>query len=82
MAPRSVAERKQVEGDLVSCGRAFDVSLYLAAVFLLLGIISDAANIPLGLESISWLLLASAALLAAVSFRLGWAVSWYLKTTR
>ena len=76
------ADREKVKGELVACGRGFQISLWMSTVFLLLGIISDAAKITLGLEPTSWFLLAIASIVAAVFFRLGWAVSWYLNTNK
>jgi hypothetical protein len=54
---------------------------YLAAIFAILGVIADAVNAPLGLEAMSWFLLAIASFLASITFFIGWAVSWYLKMT-
>jgi hypothetical protein len=54
----------------------------LGALSAALGVISDAANRPIGLESDTWLLLAIALFAAsAVSF-IEWAVAWYLRTAR
>ena len=52
---------------------------FLAAAFAILGIISDAINSPLGLEAMSWFLLAIATFLASITYFIGWAVGWYLK---
>ncbi len=78
MSGPASANRKRVIADLDACGRAFDVSLYVAFAFLVLGIVSDVMKVNLGLSPIHWLLLVVAALLAAIAFRIGWAVSWYL----
>lgn len=82
MAVSKWTDREKVKGELVACGRGFQISLWMFFVFLLLGIISDATNITLGLEPMSWFLLAIAFILAAVFFRVGWAVSWYLNTNK
>jgi hypothetical protein len=82
MAVPEWADRKHVEDDLVICGRAFETSWYVGAVFLLLGVISDAGKVNLGLAPTSWFLLVVATLLAAIIFRMGWAVAWYLKTSK
>ena len=74
------ADREKVKAELVACGRGFQVSVWIFFVFAILGIISDAANITLGLEPTSWFLLAIASILAGIFFRIGWAVSWYLNT--
>jgi len=43
-----------------------------------LGIIADAADITLGLTSMSWLLLAIAAFAGGISWYIGWAVAVYV----
>ena len=82
MAVSKWTDKERVKSELVACGRGFQISLWMSIIFLLLGIISDAANITLGLEPMSWFLLAIAFIVAAVFFRLGWAVSWYLNTNK
>jgi len=47
-------------------------------LFALLGVICDAANVTLGLESISWLLLAVVFFLASVTISINWAVGMHL----
>jgi hypothetical protein len=51
----------------------------LGLIFVILGIISDATNAALGLDSISWFLLAIAFLIASITPCLGWAVAVYLR---
>ena len=63
-----------------SQGMSGHVCWYFAVLFAVLGIIGDAANITLGLESMSWFLLAIVGFLASITFFIGWAVSWYLET--
>ena len=82
MAISKWTDQEKVKSELAACGRGFQISLWMFLIFLLLGIISDAANITLGLEALSWFLLAIAFIVAAVFFRLGWAVSWYLNTNK
>ena len=82
MAVPPCADPEKVKGDLVVCGRAADISWYFLIVFILLGIIGDAADVNVGLEPLSWFLLGIAFLLAAIFFRIGWAVSWYLKMSK
>ena len=53
---------------------------FLGLAFVLLGIIADAANVTLGLESISWFLMAIAAFLAGLPFYIGLGIGWYLRT--
>ena len=82
MAVSYHADPEKVKGDLVACGRAADIGWYLIIPFVLLGIIGDAADINVGLEPVSWFLLAIGSMLAGIFFRIGWAVSWYLKTNK
>ena len=82
MAIARWTDKERVKSELATCGRGFQISLWMSIIFLLLGIISDAVNITLGLEPMSWFLLAIAFVVAAVFFRLGWAVSWYLNTNK
>ena len=82
MAVPDWADREKVKADLIICGRAASICWFIAPAFALLGIIGDAANITLGLESMSWFLLTIATFLAIIIFRIGWAVSWYLNTNK
>ena len=50
----------------------------LGIIFAVLGIIADAVNGTLGLESASWFLLAVAMFVASVPCYLGWAVGVYV----
>ncbi len=50
----------------------------LGAIFAILGIIADSINDTLGLEPISWFLLAIALFVAAISWYIGWAVAVYI----
>ena len=74
-------DRQQMIAGLGSAGKWGHICLYIAIILAVLGVIGDAASITLGLEPISWFLLAIGALLVSVTFFIGWAVSWYLKTT-
>ena len=49
-------------------------------VFAILGVIGDAMDATLGLESISWFLLAIASFVAAISWYLGWVLAVYRTT--
>ncbi len=51
----------------------------LGLIFAILGIISDAINSTLGLEPMSWFLLAIGVFIAGILPCLGWAVAVYLK---
>ena len=50
----------------------------LGVVFAVLGVIGDAMNATLGLEAMSWFMLAIAAFVAGISWYIGWAVAVYL----
>jgi len=52
----------------------------LGLVFAVFGIISDAMNTTLGIEPISWLLLAIGAFVAGILPCLGWMMAVYLKS--
>ena len=73
-------DREQMRASLGKNGRWAHMWWYLAVIFAILGIISDAVNAPLGLEPISWFLLAIVAFVASIPSFIGWAVAWYLKT--
>ena len=81
MAKRSWEDREKLVASLGGQGMVGHILWFAAVLFAVLGIIGDAANITLGLESISWFLLAIGAFLASITFFIGWAVSWYLETT-
>ena len=63
-------------------GKQAHIWWFVGIIFAVLGIIGDAANITLGLEPTSWFLLAVVAFLASITYFIGWAVAWYLKTTK
>jgi hypothetical protein len=50
--------RDQVMDEIRKCGMVGNISQYLCFVFAALGVISDALKITIGLESMSWFLLA------------------------
>ena len=76
------ADREKVKGELVACAIGFQVTTWAGIVCVVLGIIGDAANMKLGLEPMSWFLLAIVFFLAAIFTRIGWAVCWYLNTSK
>ena len=59
--------------------RRWGVCWILALIFAVLGIIADAINGTLGLEPISWFLLAIAFFVASLSFCLAWALGVYFR---
>jgi hypothetical protein len=61
-------------------GVSAGISWFLGIVFAVLGVIGDAANVKLGLDSTSWFLLAIVVSLISVSLWIGWAVALYLKS--
>jgi hypothetical protein len=76
MTEPTLAEREKAIEEVKPCAKMEDRAWLVAVVLLLVGIISDAVNIKLGLAAGSWLLLGIAALVAAVFFRLGRAIYW------
>jgi len=58
--------REHAEAEVRRCALFGDACQYLCFVFAALGVIGDALNITLGLESMSWLLLAIVAGLNAI----------------
>jgi len=58
--------REHVMAEIRLCARAGGVVTLLSFLFAALGIISDALNITLGLEPMSWLLLAILAMVGAM----------------
>ena len=74
-------DREKIRASLGENGWWGHILWFLAAIFAILGVIADAVNTTLGLEPISWFLLAIATSLAGIPFFIGWAVSWYLRTT-
>ena len=58
--------REQVKAEVRKCALYGNISQYLSFIFVALGVIGDALNITLGLESLSWFLLAIVAGLNAI----------------
>lgn len=75
------AKREKLIASLDSQGKYAHYLWYLALVFILIGVIGDAANHTPGLEPSNWFLLAIATFLASITMFIGWAMAWYLKTT-
>jgi len=70
--------REEARAALSPMGLAGHICFLLGIVFAVLGIIGDAANATLGLEPISWLLLAIVAFLAGMPAWITWAVAMHL----
>ena len=79
--PRHWEDREKMIARLGASALWAHILWFLAVIFVILGVIADAVNSPLGLEPMSWFLLAIAAFLASITYFIGWAISWYLKTT-
>src|SRR3972149_2905526 len=58
--------REEVKTEIRDCDRFAGISQYACFIFGALGVIGDALNITLGLESMSWFLLAIVAGLNAI----------------
>ena len=58
--------REQAKAEIRKCALFGDICQYLSILFAALGVIGDASNITLGLEPMSWLLLAIVAGLNAI----------------
>ena len=78
----SSPELEKAIRDVKGCARLEDLSWPLAVILFLVGIIGDAVNVTLGLETTHWFLLGIAALLAAVFFRMGRGIYWDLVNTK
>jgi len=74
-------DRKQAAASIGPAGLWGHVSWFLGIIFAVLGVIGDAANVTLGLEPLSWFLLAIVASVLSISLFIGWAIAWYLTTT-
>jgi hypothetical protein len=64
--------------DVGLCDKVRGAFVYAGFLFTLLGVICDAADVTLGLKSISWFLLAVVSFLASVTPNINWAVAMYL----
>ena len=71
-------DREKIRTNIGSMGLMAHVCWFLGIAFAVLGVISVAVKIPLGLGSISWLLLAIAAFMAGMFPSIGWSVAVYL----
>jgi ABC-type amino acid transport system permease subunit len=69
---------EEMRKTLSTMGLGFHISYWLGIIFAVIGVIGDAANITLGLESTSWLLLSIVAFVAGVPMLVTWAVAMHL----
>jgi hypothetical protein len=74
------ADLETMKGAINSGGASGHFLWFLSIIFAVVGVVSDAANVKLGITATSWLLLAVVASAMSASAFIGWAVSWYLKT--
>ena len=66
MEEKPFKNREEVKAEIRECDRFGGISQYACFLFAALGVIGDALNITLGLESMSWFLLAIFAIIAAI----------------
>ena len=59
-------DREEVKTDIRLCDRASVIIMFVSFIFAALGVIVDAFDMALGLESMSWFLLAIVAIIAAI----------------
>ena len=70
--------RENMKASIRTSGLWGHILWFLGVIFAILGIIGDATNATLGLEPLSWLVLAAVVVLLGVCMFIGLAVSWYL----
>lgn len=70
--------REEARAALSPMGLMGHIFFLLGIVFVILGIISDLIDVALGLEPMTWLLLAIAVFLAGLPAWLTWAVAMHL----
>ena len=73
-------DQEQLKANIPREERIGHILWLLGGIFAVLGIIGDAANLILGLEPMSWFLLAVAAYVASIAPFIEWGLAWYLKT--
>jgi hypothetical protein len=71
-------DREEMKKTLSPMGLMGHVTLFLGIIFAVLGIIADAANVTLGLESTSWLLLAILVCVVGMPAWLTWGIAMHL----
>ena len=70
--------RTNMKSNIRSAGLWGHILWFLALVFAIIGIISDATNTTIGLEPLSWLVLAAVMALLGICHFIGLAISWSL----
>ena len=75
---RPFKDREEVKAEIRRCDLVGGIFTYAGFVFAALGVIGDALNITLGLEPMSWFLLAIVAGLNAIIPYMHWAVAKHL----
>ena len=70
--------RENMKAGIRTSGLLGHILWFLGVIFAILGVIGDATNTNLGLEPLSWLVLAAVVLLLGVCLFIGLAISWYL----
>jgi hypothetical protein len=58
--------REDVKAEIKRCSTFATICMFFCVIFAILGVIGDALNTTLGLESMSWFLLAIVAVLVAI----------------
>ncbi len=58
MSEKPFKDWEEVKRQIHKCGRWGDICEIFAFLFVIIGVIGDALNITLGLETMTWLLLA------------------------
>ena len=67
MSEKPFKNREDVKAEIRKCANVGDICSIAGLIFAALGVIGDAVNITLGLESMSWFLLAIVAGVNAVN---------------
>jgi len=75
-------DRKRIVASIGISGLCGHISFFLGVIFAVLGVIGDAANVSLGLEPMSWFLLAIVTSVLSIPWFIGLAMAWYLSTTQ
>jgi len=74
-------DRKRIVDSIGVAGLWGHVHWFLAVIFAVLGVIGDAANVTLGLEPMSWFMLAIVVSVLGIPMFMGVTLGWYLRST-